>query len=140
MGLKLSEVEAGIERQQTQDEAELKRQSTLNDIHESANSRERADKELDIEFIEKEAAVEQSNTKVNAAAVVEQFKAVQPGLVGALQANAQIAVLSEVLPSAIPLSIVEGQSVSATLGKLLKGTSVGKIVDNLNPTREGEDE
>lgn len=130
---------ARISEQASKDEADLDRQAKLDEIHTAELKRLKESEEVTLTYKEKKAAIKRDNIAASAAAIVEQMKAVTPGLVEALQANAQISVLTDVLPAAIPLSIVEGQSVSGTLSKLLQGTSIGKVIENLTPAPTVED-
>lgn len=78
------------------------------------------DKARQIELLQAEAA---------AAELVS--KAVQPNLIGALTAIAQVGMLKEVAEHLAPLAIVQDLSVAGTLDKLTAGTALEGLVGNL---------
>jgi len=128
-------IDSKLKVEAVKDDFTVSRQEKLALVSEATLEREKNEKTLSLEFKESDAKIDRETVKINSAAVAEQFQAVTPGLVEALQSNAQINMLRDVIPSAIPLSIVEGQSVNNVLQKLLGGTSVGKILNNMQPVQ-----
>jgi len=66
-----------------------------------------------------------------AAADETRAKAIQPQLVGALQALAMSSTFTQMAEHLAPLSIVRGESLSGTLTTMLKGTPMEHLLDNI---------
>lgn len=73
-----------------------------------------------IELLEKTAATD-----------VALAKAIQPQLIEAITALAQTGLMEKISGDLAPLAIVQGESVAGVLNKLLKGTPLEKVLDNV---------
>ncbi len=120
-----------LEQREKELQSTYDRQGLLDNIATSENIRIEA---LDRIELSKRANIVDLDKLVLAAqsgATVEQLTAIQPKLVEALQAVAQVGIGRDILPSAIPLSLVEGMSTKSVLEKLFKGTSLGSVISNM---------
>ena len=127
-----------IEAKQQINTAEVKAQEFFNAINDAELIRTKKSNEEELNKKRQLATI--ANTELNAqsAAVVSQLEAITPGLVEALTTYGQLAIISDIMPSSIPLSIVEGKSVGATLTQLFDGTPVGKVLDNATKQISGK--
>lgn len=128
--IRLKEIENEQSCVNVRDDNELLRQDKLSEIAKAKLSRREA--EISVDISEKEQIVDiiANRLSIESKAVVDQLNAIQPGLIEALQANAQVSVVKDIMPGAIPLSIVEGKSVGTTIAELFNGTPVGQVLDN----------
>ena len=94
--------------------------------------------EQDEEFARAELTRTIENLVAEAAADETRVKAVQPALIAALESMAMTGTLREMAKHLAPLSIVRNQSLSGTLGSLLKGTPMEKLLDNLGDVGTGQ--
>lgn len=65
-------------------------------------------------------------------------RAVQPALIGALQAMAMTGTLQQVAEHLAPLSIVKNESLGGTLNNMLKGTPMEGLLENLSELGTGQ--
>jgi major vault protein len=139
----LAEAAIPVELKQLQLNAELGRQNVMDAIAEAIQQRKdneaeamlaiktNADAQL-LETLKEKKEIEAIFNKATAEDIVKQLKSIQPGLIEALQSLAQVHTVSNIMPSLVPLSIVEGKNVGNTLVDLLGTTAAGKIFDKFS--------
>ena len=124
-----------IERKQMVLDAKVEEQKKLDTVAAAELERQKTQDEHDLGYKQKELNMDKDSIVAQSEAIVSQLKAIQPGLIEALSGNSQMINLAKIMPEIVPLSVVEGKSVSATLSNLFQGTAIGKVLDNINARR-----
>lgn len=121
----------------TRAEEEAKRQAEVDMqvlITSIADAKLERDKKADAAKIatEKEiAAIEKAKQDAYAETVAKIMESVTPDLVAAMTSKANADMLSTVSQSMAPYAIANGESIPETVNKLLRGTSLERVVHNL---------
>ncbi len=109
---------------------ELDKQETLSKIKKSELAREKAQKDLIMNFSEQALSQELTKMKVEMQAVKEKSEAITPHLIAALQAFGDKALAEKMAESMAPLSIIGGKSIAEVFSNLLKGTVLEKVLES----------
>jgi len=91
-------------------------------------NQEKAKRDQDLYYSEKEMVNELKRLKAEVDAVVSKAQAVSPDLIAALQAFSDRALAEKVAQSMSPLSILGGKSVAEVFSNMLKGTSLEYVM------------
>lgn len=130
LAVTVAKVEAEVVSAEKRLNAKRKEQVALGEINEAELSRKKAigDLDLAVEKAQLDQRLEQLKAEVDA--VVEKAKAISPQFVAALQAFADKELAGKMAESMSPLAILGGASIADVLSKLLKGTSLEKVLMN----------
>ena len=142
------EIQAKINRQKEAEDiaakqAELDLQGVIDAIHYAEAARIASDNQAAIEQLTAKnsadenhrsalAAIEQTKYNAYAETVAKVMSSITPGLIEALGASSKAELLSKVAESMAPYAIANGESVSETVNRLVRGTSLEKLIDDVN--------
>ena len=116
-------------------EAELKAkqdmQEILTAIKDAELARDKALKEAEIAHAKELAEIEKDKQKAYADTVEQMVKAISPDLVAALTTSANADLLTTGMQSMSPYAIANGESVSDTVNKLLRGTPLEGMLEKM---------
>ena len=122
-------------KKRAQDEAvkkaEADMQALIDQIHAAELER---DKKADAARIETEkqlADIEKAKQEAYAATVANIMKSVSPQLVAAMTANANADMMKAVSHGVSPYSIANGESIADTVNKLMRGTTLETVLDDI---------
>lgn len=101
---------------------------------ELARNKKAADETIRVK--QENAKIEAEKQKVYAETVKSMMASVSPDLIAALTAKANAEVLTTGMKSMSPYAIANGESVSDTVNKLLRGTPLEGIIDNFTRGNE----
>ena len=123
--------------------AQKELQSVLDDIQEAQLNRDRAVIEQKLELKEKQNNLEINRQSEYAAQLKNIIEAISPDLVAALTSTANADIIRDVAESMSPYSIANNESISDTVNKLLRGTSIenifSKLINNINTSIENKE-
>ena len=142
------EIQAKINRQneaekQAAKQAELDLQCVIDAIHKAGEERKAIEhtnrmNELNEEYRVKEAhanaeaEIEKAKQAAYADTVAKVMSSITPGLIEALSASSKAELLGKVAESMSPYAIANGESVSETVNRLVRGTSLENLIDDVN--------
>jgi major vault protein len=134
--LKKHEIKAEINRRIEAEEitgkqAEKDLQAVLDAINDAKIARMEKEKQLNIDFKQKEAEIEAAKQKAYAETVKTIVDSIGPDLVAALQAQNNIDVMNGLGKAISPYAIAKGESVGDTITKVLRGTSLEETFKNV---------
>ncbi len=112
-------------------QAEYDLQTVVGMIADAKLAREKADFEVKIEQKEKLAALEKDKQDAYAKSVVEIMNSISPSLAASLDARANADILKAVSSSIAPYALANGESSAEVVNRLLRGTSLEGIVENI---------
>ena len=129
-------------KKRAQDEAvkkaEADMQALIDQIHAAELER---DKKADAARIETEkqlADIEKAKQEAYAATVANIMKSVSPQLVAAMTANANADMMKAVSHGVSPYSIANGESIADTVNKLMRGTTLETVLDDIKKFKIAE--
>ena len=99
------------------------------------------DKKADAARIETErqlAEIEKTKQDAYAATVANIMKSVSPQLVAAMTANANADMMKAVSHGVSPYAIANGESIADTVNKLMRGTTLESVLDNIKEFKIAE--
>ena len=132
---KLAKEEAIKAKMRAMNEAELKAkqdmQEILTAIKDAELARDKALKEAEIAHAKELAEIEKDKQKAYADTVEQMVKAISPDLVAALTTSANADLLTTGMQSMSPYAIANGESVSDTVNKLLRGTPLEGMLEKM---------
>ena len=111
--------------------AEADMQALIDQIHAAELER---DKKADAARIETEkqlADIEKAKQEAYAATVANIMKSVSPQLVAAMTANANADMMKAVSHGVSPYAIANGESIADTVNKLMRGTTLETVLDDI---------
>ena len=112
-------------------QAEYDLQTVVGMIADAKLAREKADFEVKIEQKERLAALEKDKQDAYAKSVVEIMSSISPNLAASLDARANADILKAVASSIAPYALANGESSAEVVNRLLRGTSLEGIVENI---------
>ena len=130
---KKKRVEAEAKKQ-----AEADMQKLLDQIQAAELARDKKHDEAKIETEKELAAIEKAKQEAYAATVAKIMESVSPQLVAAMTAKANADTLSAVSQGMAPYAIANGESIADTVNKLLRGTTLESVLENLNEYKIAE--
>ena len=112
-------------------QAKADMQKVLDVIHEAQLARDRAADNEKIETEMQLAAVEEAKNKAYADTVAKIYAAISPDLVAAMTANANASLANGIGAAVAPYAIAGNESISQTVTRLLKGTSLEETLNQI---------
>ena len=132
---KLAKEEAIKVKIRAMNEAEAKAkqdmQKVLTAIEEAELARKKAAREAEVAHAKELAAIEAEKQKAYADTVEQMVKAISPDLIAALTTSANADLLATGMKTMSPYAIANGESVSDTVNKLLRGTPLEGMLDKM---------
>lgn len=128
LAVRLAEAGAEIRVDAEQLAGKIARQEGLGQIHDAELSRENARVSMELEHARRRLEQRIEDLRAEVQAVVDKAKAIDPGLVAALQAFADKELAGKLAESMAPLSIIGGESVVDVFGKLVQGTGLEALL------------
>jgi major vault protein len=132
---KLAKEEAIKVKIRAMNEAEAKAkqdmQKVLTAIEEAELARKKAVREAEVAHAKELAAIEAEKQKAYADTVEQMVKAISPDLIAALTTSANADLLATGMKTMSPYAIANGESVSDTVNKLLRGTPLEGMLDKM---------
>lgn len=114
-------------------DAELELQAVLNNINKAKLARDKAEDDAKVALQKELEAIEEAKQKAYAETVKEIMTSISPDLVAALSTKANAELLTEATKNMGAFSIANGESISETVDRLLRGTTLegvlSKVVD-----------
>ena len=131
------EIQAEINRLQDAEklaakQAEQDMQKIVDAIHEASLIRKDKDNAQEIEHKRQLAAIEEAKQKAYAETVSAIMQSIAPDLVAAMTARSNEDMLSAVAKSIAPYSIASGESIADVVNKMLRGTSLEGLIEDVN--------
>ena len=96
-------------------------------------ARTKARVEADIERNKALAAIEKEKHDAYAASVKEILSSIQPGLIEALNAQANADMMSGLGQSIAPYAMAKDESVAEAINKIVRGTTMESVLSNFTP-------
>lgn len=112
-------------------EAKMELQTVKDLLHEAKLAQQEKEYNQKIEFDKKQAEIEKAKQEAYAATVREIVESISPDLIAALSTKANAEILSEVSKSMSPYAIANNESISDTVNKLLRGTSLENFLEKI---------
>ena len=112
-------------------QAEKDLQVILTAIQDEKNARLQKANEIANEQAMKEAEIEKGKQQVYAETVERIMKSVSPDLIAAISARTKADILTEGMANMSPYALANGESVADTVNKLLRGTSLEEIINEV---------
>ena len=124
----INEKKHAAEAAKAQAEADL--QDVLTAIEDAKNAREKANNEVTIDFQRKQAEIEKAKQTAYAETVKQIVSAISPDLIAALTTKANADLLETATKNMSAYAIANGESVAATVNRLMRGTSLEGIIES----------
>ena len=112
-------------------QAELDLQKVINVIEEKKLARAKREDAAKIETEKQLAELEKAKQEAYAETVKKIMESVSPDLIAAVNSKSNAEMLSAVTKAMSPIAIANGESVADTTNKLLRGTSLESVIDNI---------
>ena len=112
--------------------AEKDLQETLDAIHKAKLARDKAEHDLAVENRKNIAAVEAEKQKAYAEAVKSIMSSIEPGLIEALNAQANADIMNGLGKSIAPYAIARDESVADAVSTLIRGTTMENVLANIS--------
>ena len=112
-------------------QAELDLQKVINVIEEKKLARAKREDAAKIETEKQLAELEKAKQEAYAETVKKIMESVSPDLIAAMNSKSNAEMLSAVTKAMSPIAIANGESVADTTNKLLRGTSLESVIDNI---------
>ena len=116
---------------QAEKQAESDLQKVLDAIQTAHLAREKAESDADIAKKKEEAAIKKEEQEAYAATVKSIMESIQPDLIAALTSSANADLMATCAQTMSPYAIADGASISDTVNKLMRGTSLEGILDKM---------
>ena len=116
---------------QAEKQAESDLQKVLDAIQTAQLAREKAESDAYIARKKEEAAIKKEAQESYAATVKSIMESIQPDLVAALTSSANADLMATCAQTMSPYAIADGASISDTVNKLMRGTSLEGILDKM---------
>ena len=114
---------------ETQAEADL--QNIIDAIDKAKRERREANNQVDINYETKKLELRKDETDAYSKAVKDIVESIGPDLVAALTSKANADLLETATQNLSPYAIANGESIADTVNKLLRGTSLEKVIDKI---------
>lgn len=112
-------------------QAELDLQNIINVIEEEKLARAKREDAAKIETEKQLAELEKAKQEAYAETVKKIMESVSPDLIAAMTSKSNAEMLRDVTQAMSPISIANGESIADTTNKLLRGTSLESVIDNI---------
>ena len=134
---KEAEIEAlESEKQRAMIQAQADMQEIRDLIANAKREQEKANNELRIDFEKKKAEIEKAKQDAYAETVSTIMASISDDLVAALSASSNEHMLAAVTKSMSPYAMANGESVSEVTNRLLRGTSLEKVLDKITDAKD----
>ena len=110
-------------------QAKADMQPIFDAIQKAQLTRDKAADDAKIATEEKLAAIEKAKGDAYAKQIVEMLNAIQPGLVEAMQGQTNANLMNGICATLAPEAIANGESVSAAVTRLIKGTPMESVIE-----------
>lgn len=114
-------------------QAEVDMQKMLDEIHKAELARTKARVDADIERNKALAAIEKEKQDAYAASVKEILSSIQPGLIEALNAQANADMMGGLGQAIAPYAMAKDESVAEAINKIVRGTTMESVLSNFTP-------
>lgn len=111
-------------------QAEVNMQKMLDEINKAELARTKARVDADIERNKALAAIEKEKQDAYAASVKEILSSIQPGLIEALNAQANADMMNGLGEAIAPYAMAQDESVADAINKIVRGTTMESILDS----------
>lgn len=125
----IAEKKRAAEVAKKQAEADL--QKMLDTIHAAELARTKARVDAEIERNKALAAIKEEEQKAYAAAVKDIMASIEPGLIEALNANANADMMNGLGKAIAPYAMAKDESVAEAINKIVRGTTMESVLTNL---------
>lgn len=112
-------------------DAELELQAVLNNINKAKLARDKAEDDAKVALQKELEAIEEAKQKAYAETVKEIMTSISPDLVAALSTKANAELLTEATKNMSAFSIANGESISETVDRLLRGTTLEGVLNKV---------
>jgi major vault protein len=133
-----AKLDAELDTKKRRLDAERIEQEALDAVHDAKLARSQRSTALELDTEDKRLAQRLRELESEVKAVASKAEAISPDLIAALQAFGDQALAEKMAESMAPLAILGGESVVDVLGRLLRGTKLGHVLDAA--ANEGDDE
>jgi hypothetical protein len=110
-------------------QAKADMQPIFDAIQQAQLARDKAADEAKIATEKELAAIEKAKGDAYAKQIVEMLNAIQPGLVEAMQGQTNANLMNGICATLAPEAIANGESVSAAVTRLIKGTPMESVIE-----------
>ena len=110
-------------------QAKADMQPIFDAIQKAQLARDKAADDAKIATEEKLAAIEKAKGDAYAKQIVEMLKAIQPGLVEAMQGQTNAALTNGIAAALSPAALAKGESVSEAITRMVKGTPMETVIE-----------
>ena len=117
--------------EQAEKQAESDLQKVLDAIQTAQLAREKAESDAYIAKKKEQAAIKKEEQEAYAATVKSIMESIQPDLIAALTSSANASLMTTCAQAVSPYAIAGGESISDTVNKLMRGTSLEGILDKM---------
>ena len=114
-------------------QAEVDMQKMLDEIHKAELARTKARVDADIERNKALAAIEKEKQDAYAASVKEILSSIQPGLIEALNAQANADMMGGLGQAIAPYAMAKDESVAEAINKIVRGTTMESVLNQFTP-------
>ena len=111
-------------------QAEVDMQKMLDEIHKAELARTKARVDADVERNKALAAIEKEKQEAYAASVKEILSSIQPGLIEALNAQANADMMGGLGQAIAPYAMAKDESVAEAINKIVRGTTMESVLSN----------
>ena len=120
------------ELEATRFQARMDIQEILNAIQTAEVARRKENDTVEAEKLARLAEIEKAKQQAYADTIKEILGAIQPGLIEAISAKANAQLLTDAASAIAPYAIAQDESVADFTNKLLRGTSLENILNNMS--------
>lgn len=113
-------------------QARMDMQEVLNAIQTAEVARRKENDTVEAEKLARLAEIEKAKQQAYADTIKEILGAIQPGLIEAISAKANAQLLTDAASAIAPYAIAQDESVADFTNKLLRGTSLENILNNMS--------
>jgi major vault protein len=124
-----AKLDAELDTRKRRLEAERVEQEGLDAVHDAKLARSQRTTAYELDTEDKRLAQRLRELESEVRAVASKAEAISPDLIAALQAFGDQALAERMAESMAPLAILGGESVVDVLGRLLRGTKLGHVLD-----------
>lgn len=136
MALDQARIQAEATTRKDRLEATRADQEAMDAVHASELARDRASAALELETSDRQLVLRLRELQGQVDALVRKAQAISPDLVAALSAFGDRALAEKMAQSMAPLAILGGESVAEVLARLLRGTTLARVLAPAAPAPE----
>lgn len=129
--VKFAEKEAYDNEEKRKHEAQVELDDLKNFLHNAELEREKKSKELELEHARVRAEIEKAKEDAKAEALVKILGAVGPELAAAMNDANNKEIISVMMNAVSPYAMARGEEVSETINRMVRGTSLEKVIETM---------